>query len=337
MIISRVSLENKTFINLHAEQSFEGSFGHFLDKNIQQAGVFQNTLSKSTIDKIIDDFKTNPVQSEILIFDFNHLDFLQVNQNINFKENIIDAFNSICIQLLNVNHEIANKLGLSEHINIHKQERQHIFLNNKESFSAFSTYQAFEIVFHETLYKKYLEPNEKYHRSTPVYINKFIDLKKFISNDQKLFIYTLYFLALSMIKDKKSRDWVLRKGDNSIVLFAHNMNSSYIASILANFLLLDVILVDHVGPINKIYSTFDKRLNQNKKYLVVADVVCLGTEVKIAKNIIEFSGSTYLGNVSIVRINTLEEEDKKYSDVETIYVVEKGNNKIGYSISTALD
>jgi hypothetical protein len=77
-------------------------------------------------------------------------------------------------------------------------------------------------------------------------------------------------------------------------------------------------------------------INKNKRYLVVSDMVCLGSEVRIAKNLIEFSGGEYIGNVSIIRVNTMKKEDV-YSNVETIYLIVKGNNKIGYSIKTALD
>ena len=139
-----------------------------------------------------------------------------------------------------------------------------------------------------------------------------------------------------MIEQKSDRDWVIKKAEKDIILFSQNMNSSFISSVLLNFLLLDVTLIDHVGPINKIYSSFDNRINKDKKYLVVSDMVCLGSEVRIAKNLIEFSGGEYIGNVSIIRVNSMKDEDK-YSNVETIYLIEKENNKIGYSIRTALD
>jgi len=53
----------------------------------------------------------------------------------------------------------------------------------------------------------------------------------------------------------------------------------------------------------------------------------MGTEVRIAKNLIEFSGGTYLGNVSVVRINTVLNKDY-FKDVESVYEVSKNNNPI---------
>lgn len=336
MIISRIEIDNMTFFNLHAEQAFEGSFGSFLNKDIQQAGIFQNTISKSTVDKILQEIENNPIKTDNVLFDFENIELLQVNQNVPFAE-LLTGLKTKNIVLANIKNEITQSLGYAKHINSGSDITNVKVQNNEKSVPLLTTKQAFESYFHEKLMSNFLENNIKHHKSSPVYINKFIDLKKFITYDQKLFVYSLYFLSLSMIEEKQTRGWIIRKGENNIDLFSQNMNSAFIASILSHFLQLNVILIDHVGPINKIYSSFKNRINRNKKYLVVADVVCLGTEVKIAKNIIEFSGGEYLGNVSIVRINTLKDEDKKYEDVETVYLVEKGNNKIGYSIKTALD
>jgi len=62
----------------------------------------------------------------------------------------------------------------------------------------------------------------------------------------------------------------------------------------------------------------------------------MGTEVRIAKNLIEFSGGTYLGNVSVVRINTVLNKDY-FKDVESVYEVSKNNNPIKHKILTAFD
>jgi hypothetical protein len=304
MIISRLNCDNITFLNLHAEQSFEGAFGSFLDKDIQQAGIFQNALSKSTIDNIVNEISERPILTDSICFDFNGIELLQVNQDISFVEQIINKLSEKNILFTNIRKEIAISLGYSDFVKTETEIQNITIKNNNISIPLLSTKQAFESVFHDTLKSKYLDDKVKFHKSSPVYINKFIDLKKFITYDQKLFIYSLYFLSILMTEQKETRDWYIKKGEKEIVLFSQNMNSSYISSILSHYLQLDVTLIDHVGPINKLYSSFDKRIDRNKKYLVVADVVCLGTEAKISKNIIEFSGAEYIGNVSIVRINT---------------------------------
>ena len=63
-------------------------------------------------------------------------------------------------------------------------------------------------------------------------------------------------------------------------------------------------------------------------------MVCLGTEVKITKNIIEYLGGIYYGNVSIVRIASF----KTYDNVESVFCIDKKNKDVfGYNIFTALD
>ena len=120
------------------------------------------------------------------------------------------------------------------------------------------------------------------------------------------------------------------------VLFCQNLNSSFIASLLSSFLKLDILSMDHIGPINKVYSNLKNRIKNGSNYIVISDLVCLGTEVKICKNVINYSGGNYVGNASIVRIETLNPEDD-YSDYEYIFKITKANNtSIGYKIETAL-
>lgn len=133
--------------------------------------------------------------------------------------------------------------------------------------------------------------------------------------------------------DEKS--WNVKKKNNK-VLVCQNLNSSFIASILSSFLLIDLITLDHIGPINKVYNEIEKKFSSELEYIIVSDVVCLGTEVRIAKNLIEFSGGKYIGNVCIVRIMTMLEKDR-YKDTESIFEISKDNNPLDFKILTALD
>jgi hypothetical protein len=82
----------------------------------------------------------------------------------------------------------------------------------------------------------------------------------------------------------------------------------------------------------------DNKIEESKKYLVVSDLVCLGTEVKVAKSLIEFLGGKYLGSISIIRIETINPIDKTYENTECVFEITKESNaEIGYGIKTALD
>ena len=86
------------------------------------------------------------------------------------------------------------------------------------------------------------------------------------------------------------------------------------------------------------YSTLDRKIENSKNYVVVSDLVCLGTEVKIAKSLIEFLGGNYLGNISIIRIQTIDPKHKDFRNTECVFTVDKTNNLvIGYKINTDLD
>lgn len=101
---------------------------------------------------------------------------------------------------------------------------------------------------------------------------------------------------------------------------------------------LDVLILDQIGPINKLYRTLNQKIEENRSYIVVSDLVCLGTEVKITKSLIDYLGGKYCGNVSIVRTESILPEDKTLSNIETVFIINKDNYKeLNYEIKTALN
>ncbi|MBS7233060.1 hypothetical protein KHA90_18720 [Flavobacterium psychroterrae] len=102
---------------------------------------------------------------------------------------------------------------------------------------------------------------------------------------------------------------------------------------------LILLILDKIGPINKLYSRLDNVINANRKYIVVSDLVCLGTEVKIVKNLIQFVGGKYLGNVSIIKTETLTPQDikKKDSTLAVFSITKENNRELNFNISTNLE
>ena len=103
---------------------------------------------------------------------------------------------------------------------------------------------------------------------------------------------------------------------------------------MSSFLKWDILSIDHIGPVNKVYSNIGNKITSDSEYIVISDVVCLGTEVRICKNIINYSGGKYIGNGSIVRINTLDGD--QYKNTVSVFNISKDNNPINYQIKTAL-
>ena len=118
------------------------------------------------------------------------------------------------------------------------------------------------------------------------------------------------------------------------------MTSTFIVSVLSKLLNLDIVVFDKIGPITKLYNKIDKHNFEKSKYIVVSDLVCLGTEVKITKNLIEFSGGKYLGNVSLVKVETLNREDLKLENIDrtisVFSITENNNQELEYFIYTNL-
>ena len=74
--------------------------------------------------------------------------------------------------------------------------------------------------------------------------------------------------------------------------------------------------------------------------VVVNLTVFSSTEVKITKNLIEFSGGKYLGNVSLVKVETLNREDLKLENIDrtisVFSITENNNQELEYFIYTNL-
>ena len=119
------------------------------------------------------------------------------------------------------------------------------------------------------------------------------------------------------------------------------MSSTFIVSILSKLLNLDILVFDKIGPITKLYNKIEKHNFEQRKYIIVSDLVCLGTEVKITKNLIEFSGGKYLGNVSLVKVETLNRDDLPLENIDrtiATFSITKNNNKVlNYFIYTNLE
>jgi hypothetical protein len=343
MIISPLISNNVLYINLHAEQAFFGTF-HADVLNVSKniiTGIYDQELNLSILEKVLNYVKRNKKHFNILVLDFERL--ITAQKNLDGK--LIEIKNEIKYTILkNINITILDKLNLNDCFdrfgNKSNDDFQHDhFVLNDDSSHKLSDIVSAKKVFDQEFEKmlvKITRPNtsKKIHHSSPVYLSNFIDIKELIVKNKALFYYSCYWLAIEMTK-KTTRTWLIEKGARKTLL-CQNLNSSFIASVLSSYLLLDVITLDHIGPINKVYNEIDKKIRDGEEYIVVSDVVCMGTEVRIAKNIIEFSGGKYIGNVSIVRIMTMEYEDK-YNDTESVYDISKDKNPIGFKITTALN
>lgn len=342
MIIS-VIFDPKTegfYIDLHAEQSFTGTFLIFNEINEYNIvdGIYENLLMDETVENINDFFDGYP-KSKMIVLDFKNINDVQMNKS-DLVAELIDKTELLVFK--NISEEIIEKIGLkifNSTSNIIIDDIYPNFFLSKDNKDEIEI-NDIEDLFKDELLKNIIlckndKLNSKKHHSSSVYLPVFINLKNMIVNEKPFFTYVVYKLAIKMREKWDLKDNPNNESKNP-VLFCQNLNSSFIASLLSSFLKLDMLSMDHIGPINKVYSNLKNRIQEGSNYIVISDFVCLGTEVKICKNVINYSGGNYIGNTSIIRVETLKPADD-YTDYEYIFKITKENNtEIGYLIETAL-
>ena len=327
MIVSKIFWGDTVCYNIHIEQIITSTY---LDQSGR--GIDDSILTIDTLKRILDDCSS----SLCTILNFDRIISFQSNLITVLKE-IKDASKNLV--LINISEEIV----IGQHLNTYKNENNYLtdnfyrvlYMGDNNSVIDYDFYneELFKLDFKEKLKKHIHSPNKMAHTSSSVYLESYVDVKEFISLDYTFTIFSVYKLALQL-KEK----WLSTSKNDIPILVCQNSNSAFIASLLSGLLSLDILILDKIGPINKLYKRLGSTIIENKNYIVVSDFVCLGTEVKIVKNLIEFSGGKYLGNVSLIRVETLEAGDKIYKDALSVFEITRANNKdLNYFISTNLE
>ncbi|VEH21458.1 Uncharacterised protein [Chryseobacterium nakagawai] len=336
MIVSQIKNANFLYFSLHAEEVFTSNY--IKDNN---DGIFVRSLQYETVCRLFAHLQDDPPTGiKYLILDFRYIEHLQNNildkiieiRNLGYKL-IFKNVTEVLIKPLSLENienvkNIANESGRYDLFYFFASETEEIYSNELRATVLFSNY------FKELIKEKYISPYNQKHASSFVYLHSFIDLKKLISLERPFIYFALYKLAVKIYSKWKSEI------DNGPILVGQSLTSTFIVSILSKMLKLDILIFDKIGPINKLYNKLEKHSFENTKYIIVSDLVCLGTEVKITKNLIEFSGGKYLGNVSLVKIETLTREDLQLDNVDRTIAIfsvsEHNNEELGYYIYTNL-
>jgi hypothetical protein len=336
MIISLIETTQYNYFNLHAEEVISSNY--LKDDN---QGIYISSLQFETINRLhnfIKDysFRTN----ECIVLDFENIEHTQTN----ILDKIIEIRDlTDKLILININKELIKPLSL------HTIKNKRNILNGKDGYDVYYFFPEQESDIYQnniksshifnndfkSRLKNYIDVYDKPHASSFVYLHSFIDLKKFISFESPFIYYALYRLAIK-IKNKWQTEL-----EHKPILVGQSLTSTFVVSILSKLLKLDVLIFDKIGPITKLYNKLEKHNFEKRKYIVVSDLVCLGTEVKITKNLIEFSGGKYLGNVSLTKIETLKREHLELDNIDrtiSIFSIsDKNNLELNYHIYTNLE
>jgi len=197
-----------------------------------------------------------------------------------------------------------------------------------------------KIINEETKYKDIQYEPKRYSKSSNVELPVYINIKRFIEEKEISFL-GLYLLCKKAIEKGFVPNF---KETKRPVVFFQSIVGSYLASVFAKIACLDIAYLDHIGPKNKIYRTIRKNtFEKQSNYLLISDVICMGTEIQTAKSIITHEGAEVTGILSIVDVKVIDEahnyqelnnENKKIEMCSLFTLTNNNNGEINYQIKT---
>lgn len=354
-MISKLTKEDKIYVNMHVEQVFNSLFldssvyalrnGNEDNQLVEQKGIYQRSLTQNTVKKLKDEL-INTKEKTIQI-DMNFIDNIKNNVLIEFLKLLKECYQKKkVIDLCNVNPTVWGAISAEKYdINIKEKydpDKKNFFvsiLTGNEDVQDIEklreNVKEGALVFEERLQNEIINCKENHDRkslTSRVKLSIYLNIKEIIK-DYSFFCYCVYKLAIKLIDEKLfDKNNIDKNMDKDI--FVHTMNSSLIGSIIAQLFCVDIILVDHLGPYNKLYiDDLSKTINKKKKYIVVSDVVCMGTELSNAQSILNVFGANYIGCISFVHVVPVQDADE---NIYSLYSITKDNNVIDYTITTEL-
>lgn len=355
MIISDMIIKDYYIISLHIEEVYNNIKNKSKDKHIDYQGIYTRYLSSDTFINIRKSICSSKSAYKYYVFDFKNIEEVHnLNQYlselieflINKKANVIIANVSNNLRAennLNINHVIEysqNKGFKCRELRNKQLLLIHNDLNNRIiSIIESKNYKdIYKLKFQDYKEQKLLEItiDNNHHNelklSSPIILSKYIDIKKLIEDKKAFFLFSYFFLEELMSKNVFN---IFPNDNKKYVLFSQTLNGAYISALFSQLLCIDRFYINHLGPIKKFERlNLFKNINKEKKYIIVSDLVCLGTETSIAKSIIEYACAEVSACIAFVGILTSSsiEDSKKY-----FITITKDYNPINYSIETLID
>lgn len=330
MIFSKISYNSTAYYSLHAEQCLNNLR---IDSVMKMPAVYQTQL-----DEICDDIRKDK-KNFVFVLNCDNVDNIQINAIEKQLANLVGAEKKKVI-FENVKESLLELLSIyplfkTDNAKFRNEEtgkyRFFPLTNGVDYSKLISTDKAFDEVFLENVkeYNKSQQGEKLEHTSSSVSLTTYIDIKRLIIEKRSFMLYSVYRLAMKIQAHWLKNDVTDKKKP---ILVCQSLNGSYIASVLASLLDLDLYMLDQVGPINKLYRAIGAKIKADADYIVVSDMVCMGTEVKIVKNIIEYLGGNYIGNVALVRAFL-----KQFNNTEEVMLINKHNCKqLNYQINVSI-
>ncbi len=335
--------ENMYFVSMHAEcalHTYSSEFFH--DEIISDArkrkGIYCNKVNADILNCIYDyDYEERDI-----CIDFGGIEEISDNNLVGLISFIKKQFCSRnkTVYIFNLDKKIYTDMNADNIMETLKESDKMIFGKigkSKNTITYENLIKCKRKLFDEKLEKMIIDATEEctnsIHTSVPVYLSRYINLKKMVESNSKMLRLAIYYLARKMIDAGIISNNPLE--NSNISLFFHTINGGYIATQLAELFHIDLVYLDHLGPIESVHRKhFEKSIRDNRNYIIVSDVICLGGEIGRARTIIEYCGGKVVGEISLVDIKTIQSEwlEPRIS----LYTISKDCNKIDYTIKTAL-
>lgn len=249
--------------------------------------AFLDVFEKSSGKLLAEIIKICPEEKSLLInfkgvvrFDDHCLDDVYTALEGNMKQLIISNGESL--------HEDILKLKKQRNVNITHNTEKKIIILGKTELNNFEVLlderDATKTTYIKNTLKNTFNKFAEYRRlcSTPFFANGEFDAKKIIESPRD-------FMWISFYLSDKLSEIIEQEKINNVVLVSASLRGAAFTSILGILNILEYINIDHIGPIHKVYN-FQESGNNNTNFVYIGDFVFGGTEIKLTKVYVGFSG-----------------------------------------------
>jgi len=143
------------------------------------------------------------------------------------------------------------------------------------------------------LFNDITKPDENYYLdSSNVYLNKYVSVKSLFNDtiNFKLLLYELAYLIIAKYTREKKVQFDY--------LVSSSSNGSAIAVCISDIFNVPALYFHNIGPKYAMHNANIKdHIRHGKKYLYIYDFICLGTEYRLTKNIVESNSGNFVGGV----------------------------------------
>ncbi len=208
-----------------------------------------------------------------------------------------------------------------------------IKLKNRENIREFIDLRCMRYIIAEMLkndIKNYNKSEWTYLESSNVYIKNYLNVKCLFAVPD---IFDLIVLKMRQLIEKVFMNEKDIKERGEVCLLGVSNNGIILSKILAYIMEMNSESINHLGPTYCIEGEIENlERYQNRQYILISDVICLGGEYRMTKGIVSILGSKLLGAVGIIKVRDVYRNEKKDDNITMAVLEEIEQYGIKYEI-----